>query len=171
MSLPFFLIWGTRVNIQQKVGLVIVFSFGLFIIAAAIVRAVEITGKAYSDQAALAIWSVAESSICNHDRWLPPPFRAVISKGPNSTQYRYGVSSANSVSYPASSRVNLRSNTTNWSEAPLPVQDHRQYRNLDFEMNAPQNVQLDGGRSLDARNPRTRSCELGTSKLTWCRNL
>ncbi|KAJ5442523.1 hypothetical protein N7445_005530 [Penicillium cf. griseofulvum] len=152
MSLPFFLIWGTRVNIQQKVGLVIVFSFGLFIIAAAIVRAVEITGKAYSDQAALAIWSVAESSICN-------------------TQYRYGVSSANSVSYPASSRVNLRSNTTNWSEAPLPVQDHRQYRNLDFEMNAPQNVQLDGGRSLDARNPRTRSCELGTSKLTWCRNL
>jgi hypothetical protein len=74
-----------------------------------------------------------------------PPFRAVISKGPNGTQYRYGFSSANSVSYPASSRVHLRSNTTNWSEAPLPVQDHRQYRNLDFEMNAPKNVHLDGG--------------------------
>ena len=48
---------------QQKIGLVIVFCLGIVIVAAAIIRAVAITGKAYSDQAALAVWSVVESSI------------------------------------------------------------------------------------------------------------
>jgi hypothetical protein len=64
MSLPLRILWNARINSKQKVGLVIVFSLGFIIIAAAIVRAVEISGKAYSDQAALAVWSIAESSIC-----------------------------------------------------------------------------------------------------------
>ncbi|KAJ5531709.1 hypothetical protein N7527_005102 [Penicillium freii] len=48
---------------QQKIGLVIVFCLGIVIVTAAIIRAVAITGKAYSDQAALAVWSIIESSI------------------------------------------------------------------------------------------------------------
>lgn len=64
MFLPLRIIWQAKINMQQKVGLVIFFCLGFLIIAAAIVRAFGITGKAYSDQAGLAVWSVAESSIC-----------------------------------------------------------------------------------------------------------
>ncbi|KAJ5355965.1 hypothetical protein N7517_010574 [Penicillium concentricum] len=135
MSLPLSLIWGTRINLQQKIGLAVVFGFGFVIIGAAIVRAIEITGKAYSDQAALAIWTIIVGCL--------PPFRAVISKSPSVTQYRYGFSSGNSGVYPTSPRGKLRSTTTNWNEVSLPVQDHRQYHNLDYEMNAPQNVHID----------------------------
>lgn len=49
---------------QQNIALVIVFCLGIVIVAAAIIRAVAITGKAYSDQAALAVWSVVESLMC-----------------------------------------------------------------------------------------------------------
>lgn len=64
MSLPLRIIWQAKINMQQKIGLVIVFCLGIVIVAAAIIRAVAITGKAYSDQAALAVWSIVESSIC-----------------------------------------------------------------------------------------------------------
>ncbi|KAJ5951955.1 uncharacterized protein N7479_010368 [Penicillium vulpinum] len=71
-----------------------------------------------------------------------PPFRAIISKGPSSIQYRYGFSSGNSASHPISPHGKLRPTTTNWSEVPLPVQD---YHNLDFEMHTPQAVHINGG--------------------------
>ncbi|OQE44787.1 hypothetical protein PENCOP_c002G08387 [Penicillium coprophilum] len=137
MSLPLSLIWGSRISLQQKIGLVVVFGFGFVIIGAAVVRAVEITGKAYSDQAALAIWTLIVGCL--------PPFRAVLSKGPSTVQYRYGFSSGNSAVHPASPRNMLRSTRTNWSEVPLPVQDHRQYHNLDIEMKSPQDMRITRG--------------------------
>ncbi|KAJ5496541.1 hypothetical protein N7463_008528 [Penicillium fimorum] len=142
MSLPLSLIWGTKVNAQQKIGLAVVFSFVFLIIGAAIVRAIEITGKAYSDQAALAVWSIAESKAMLVG--CLPPFRAIISKSPSISPYRYGFSSGNSAVYPASPRNKLRSTAANWSEVSLPVQGHRQYHNLDIEMSAPQNVDING---------------------------
>ncbi|KAJ5780820.1 hypothetical protein N7457_005980 [Penicillium paradoxum] len=150
MFLPLSLIWGTRINSRQKIGLAIVFSFGFMIIATAIVRAVEITGKAYSDQAALAVWSIVESSIC---KWPPtldplkytndskaiivgclPPFRSIISSGKSISQYRYGLSSGAPASNPISPNDKLRASTSNWGDASLTVQNQRGYQNMDLEM-------------------------------------
>ncbi|KAJ5124976.1 uncharacterized protein N7515_008801 [Penicillium bovifimosum] len=92
MSLPLRIIWQAKINMQQKIGLAILFCLGFVVVAAAIVRAIEITGKAYSDQAALAVWSVVESSISIIVGCLPP-FRAIISKS-NAIQSPYGSSGA-----------------------------------------------------------------------------
>lgn len=64
MALPLRILWKAKITRQQKIGLGVVFCVGFIIIATAIVRAIEITGRAYSDQVGLAIWSIAESSIC-----------------------------------------------------------------------------------------------------------
>lgn len=58
------IIWNTGLTRSQKLGLGIVFCLGLIIIAAAIARAVQISGNAYADITSVAIWSIAESSIC-----------------------------------------------------------------------------------------------------------
>lgn len=172
MSLPLSIIWGTRINFQQKVGLVIVFCFGFLIIAVAIVRAVMITGRAYSDQAALAIWSIAESSICKSTPTLDvqlkytnyrkamivgclPPFRAILSTGPNSIQYRYGLGNSNLTDYPNFPLSKPRSTTGNWSEDPLPTHDQQQYNNMEFEMHTPQDVHVNGGQGGGSSNATT----------------
>lgn len=72
MSLPMGLIWKAKMSLHQKAGLAVVFSLGLIIIAVAIIRAVEVTGKAYTDPIALAAWGVAESSICMFDAQSHP---------------------------------------------------------------------------------------------------
>lgn len=64
MAFALRIVWSTTITPSQKIGLGIVFSLGAFIIAFAVVRAINITGRAYSDQAGLAVWSIAESSIC-----------------------------------------------------------------------------------------------------------
>ncbi|KAF5858712.1 hypothetical protein ETB97_003880 [Aspergillus alliaceus] len=63
MCLPPRLLQKAKINKHQKLGLAVVFCVGFIIIATAIVRAIEITGKSYSDQVGLAVWSIAESSI------------------------------------------------------------------------------------------------------------
>ena len=64
MGLPLRILVKSKITRQQKIGLGVVFCVGFIIIAIAVVRAVQIIGKAYSDQVNLAIWSIAESSIC-----------------------------------------------------------------------------------------------------------
>lgn len=70
MSIGVKIISGTRITMRQKAGvgiyiyIYIFFCLGIFIIVAAIVRAVEISDKAYTDIVGVAVWSVAESSIC-----------------------------------------------------------------------------------------------------------
>jgi hypothetical protein len=66
MGFALSIIWSTKISLHQKVGLGAVFSLGLIIIAFAVVRAINITGRSYSDQAGLAVWGIAESSICMH---------------------------------------------------------------------------------------------------------
>jgi hypothetical protein len=56
-----------RINRRQKYGLGAVFCLCMFVVAAAIVRAIEVTGKAFSDPAGLAIWGVTEATI---GKWL-----------------------------------------------------------------------------------------------------
>ena len=65
MSLPLRIIWVAKINVKQKVGLALVFMIGFAIIAAAIIRAVEISGTStFSDPGALAVWGIVETSIC-----------------------------------------------------------------------------------------------------------
>lgn len=64
MALPMRLLWRAKLNPRQKLGLMAVFSLGFFIIAIAIARAVQVSGQSYSDPLSLAIWSIAESSVC-----------------------------------------------------------------------------------------------------------
>lgn len=66
MGFALSIIWSTNISLHQKVGLGTVFSLGLVIIAFAVVRAINITGRSYSDQAGLAVWGIAESSICKN---------------------------------------------------------------------------------------------------------
>ncbi|KAJ5676280.1 hypothetical protein N7536_012452 [Penicillium majusculum] len=146
MSLPLRIIWQAKINMQQKIGLVIVFCLGIVIVAAAIIRAVAITGKAYSDQAALAVWSIVESSISIIVGCLPP-FRAIISTKPNTNQSPYGSSGATPNSYDRnhSARGKHRSDAASWSEPPLPLHDLGPYQNsLDYRTCA-QDVYISGG--------------------------
>lgn len=64
MSIGVHILWGTTMTIRQKIGIGVIFCLGVFIIVAAIVRAIEISNKAYSDIVGVGVWSVAESSIC-----------------------------------------------------------------------------------------------------------
>lgn len=70
MGIGVTIICGTRINRRERLSLGVIFSLGIIIVAAAIVRAIQISGKAYTDMAGVAIWSIAESSICRPS--LPP---------------------------------------------------------------------------------------------------
>ncbi|KAL4748447.1 hypothetical protein BDW72DRAFT_195746 [Aspergillus terricola var. indicus] len=88
MGFALSIIWSTKISIHQKVGLGAVFSLGLIIIAFALVRAINITGRSYSDQAGLAVWGIAESSISVIVGCLPP-FKTFLSRSSSSRASRY----------------------------------------------------------------------------------
>ncbi|KAL5046478.1 hypothetical protein BDW71DRAFT_207272 [Aspergillus fruticulosus] len=83
MTFALWIVWSTTISLRQKLGLVVVFSLGGIIIAFAIVRAVNILGRSYTDAVGLAVWGVAESSISVIVGCLPP-FKTFLSRN-NST--------------------------------------------------------------------------------------
>ncbi|KAK9561245.1 hypothetical protein ACP6JD_002241 [Aspergillus fumigatus] len=179
MYLPLRILWKTKMNLHQKLGLATVFCLGFVIIAAAIIRAVAITGKAYSDQAALAIWGIAESSICMYyiQRRLVqptltckamivgclPPFKSFITSGSSSANYNYNYNynssqrAANHYNRSASSaRIKKRSiTTTSWSGLPIPLQERNlnAYQNLEYESQGKHDVHIAGGVNTRAAPP------------------
>ncbi|EXJ84958.1 hypothetical protein A1O3_05633 [Capronia epimyces CBS 606.96] len=72
MSLPLRLLKELQVTRPQKIGLAIVFSLGLAIIAVAIIRLTQIIGQARADPVGLAVWGLVESSISVIIGSLPP---------------------------------------------------------------------------------------------------
>ncbi|KAH8423752.1 uncharacterized protein LDX57_001508 [Aspergillus melleus] len=140
MAIGLSIIWNTGITRRQKLGFGVVFSLGLIIIAAAIVRAVLISGKAYSDIAGVAIWSVTESSISIIVGCLPPFKIFVSSDSGSSVRYtsRYSRSGG-------SKRKSLR--PSSWSDVPLPLplQERQVYRNLDYELHA-RDTNITGGK-------------------------
>ncbi|KAE8415081.1 hypothetical protein BDV36DRAFT_311240 [Aspergillus pseudocaelatus] len=146
MGLPLRILWKAKITRQQKIGLGVVFCVGFIIIATAIVRAIEITGRAYSDQVGLAIWSIAESSISVIVGCLPP-FKSFISRNSSTNQYPYGSSgyTGNRYDRSATSARKKRSLiTTSLSEVPLPLEDMKSYRDLGYDSHR-QNVHITGG--------------------------
>ncbi|KAH3371389.1 hypothetical protein KXW99_000318 [Aspergillus fumigatus] len=162
MYLPLRILWKTKMNLYQKLGLATVFCLGFVIIAAAIIRAVAITGKAYSDQAALAIWGIAESSISMIVGCLPP-FKSFITSGSSSANYNYNYNynssqrAANHYNRSASSaRIKKRSiTTTSWSGLPIPLQERNlnAYQNLEYESQGKHDVHIAGGVNTRAAPP------------------
>ncbi|GAB1195991.1 hypothetical protein APSETT444_005256 [Aspergillus pseudonomiae] len=145
MGLPLRILVKSKITRQQKIGLGVVFCVGFIIIAIAVVRAVQIIGKAYSDQVNLAIWSIAESSISVIVGCLPP-FKSFISRTSSTNQYPYGSSgyAANHYDRSATSARKKRSLITSLSEVPLPLHDMKPYRDLGYESHR-QNVHITGG--------------------------
>ncbi|EAW09348.1 uncharacterized protein ACLA_035510 [Aspergillus clavatus NRRL 1] len=137
MYFPLRILWKTKMNLRQKLGLATVFCLAFIIIAASIVRAVAITGKSYSDQAALSVWSIAESSISMIVGCLPP-FKTFVSGNNSSANYNYNYNSSRLAgnNYDRSSaRIKRRSVTTgSWSELPIPLQERSRntYQNLEY---------------------------------------
>ncbi|KAL4866988.1 hypothetical protein BDV12DRAFT_198718 [Aspergillus spectabilis] len=127
------IVWSTRITFHQKVGLGIVFSLGAIIIAFAVVRAINITGRAYSDQAGLAVWSIAESSISVIVGCLPP-FKTFLSRNSSTYATRYHPTYSRSGNSARQKRSTTQ--TTSWSEMPLEPE---------FEMSVPR-VHISAGR-------------------------
>ncbi|EAW21803.1 uncharacterized protein NFIA_069740 [Aspergillus fischeri NRRL 181] len=162
MYLPLRILWKTKMNLHQKLGLATVFCLGFIIIAAAIIRAVAITGKAYSDQAALAIWGIAESSISMIVGCLPP-FKSFITSRSSSANYNYNYNynsserAANHYNRSGSSaRIKKRSiTTTSWSGLPIPLQERNlnAYQNLEYETQGKHDVHIAGGVNVRAVPP------------------
>ncbi|KAJ5364536.1 uncharacterized protein N7496_010249 [Penicillium cataractarum] len=115
-----------------------------FAIIGAIIRAIEIVGKAYSDQAALAVWGIAESTISMVVGCLPP-FKSLIVSKSNASQYAYGPSTFNSNSYATPSLPKRKSAIAAWHEDDVPLQDRRTYQNLDGDL-YKQGVHISGSR-------------------------
>lgn len=71
MTLALWIVWSTTISLRQKLGLLVVFSLGGIIIAFAVVRAINILGRSYTDAVGLAVWGIAESSICMFEPATP----------------------------------------------------------------------------------------------------
>ena len=63
MLLPLHLLPKLHVNKRQKIGLASVFCIAFIIIATAIVRLTQITGKIETDPVGLPLWDIVESSV------------------------------------------------------------------------------------------------------------
>ncbi|KAB8237011.1 uncharacterized protein BDW43DRAFT_308023 [Aspergillus alliaceus] len=148
---PLRLLQKAKINKHQKLGLAVVFCVGFIIIATAIVRAIEITGKSYSDQVGLAVWSIAESSISVIVGCLPP-FKSFISKKSSTTPYLYASSyTGNRYDRSATSARKKRSLVaTSWSKMPLPLKDMKSYREFEYEPHS-RDVHITGGASGQER--------------------
>lgn len=176
MSIGVQIIWGTRITTRQKAGVGIVFCLGIFIIVAAIVRAVEISDKAYTDIVGVGVWSVAESSICMRPHVANvgyhrlksllrcflamivgclPPFKEFVSRDNGSSKATIGGRETGSRTT-GSSHIRNRS----WSEIPLPLEESEQqvYRDLDYEL-YERGTTVVGGAGLS--NSRTSTSEDG----------
>ncbi|KAL4916777.1 hypothetical protein BDW62DRAFT_218598 [Aspergillus aurantiobrunneus] len=127
------IVWSTTITVNQKVGLGVVFSLGAIIIAFAVVRAINITGRAYSDQVGLAVWGIAESSISVIVGCLPP-FKTFLSRHNSTYAARYPPSYDRSGLSPRQKRSLTQ--TTSWSEVAL---------GSEYEMSTPQ-VNISVGR-------------------------
>ena len=112
MVLPIRLLHKLQITRKQKFGLVAVFSLGFIIIAAAIVRLIQIKGQDRSDPVGLAVWGLVESTISVIVGSLPP-LKAFIARKfgtsqdrPYSPYDRYGNkrSSANAKGYSSATR-------------------------------------------------------------------
>ncbi|KAL4971700.1 hypothetical protein BDW66DRAFT_155416 [Aspergillus desertorum] len=88
MAFALWIVWSTTISLRQKLGLVAVFSLGAVIIAFAIVRAVNILGRSYTDAVGLAVWGVAESSVSVIVGCLPP-FKTFLSRSNSTYPSRY----------------------------------------------------------------------------------
>ncbi|KAB8071731.1 hypothetical protein BDV29DRAFT_193072 [Aspergillus leporis] len=135
--------------IHQNVGLVIVFCVGFIIIATAIIRAIEIPGRAYSDQIGLAIWCITESSISVIVGCLSR-FKYFISQKPSTTLYLYGSSgymASRQDRSQASARIKRFLVTA--SSSQIPLEDMKSYRNLEYESHA-RDVHDTGGIGMQA---------------------
>lgn len=73
MAMPLSLLYRIQISNKQKIGLATVFSLALIIIITAIIRAVEITKKARTDPALLALWSIIESTVGTFYPFPPIP--------------------------------------------------------------------------------------------------
>ncbi|KAL3473280.1 hypothetical protein BJX99DRAFT_233952 [Aspergillus californicus] len=114
MAFALRIVWSTTISFRQKLGLVVVFMLGAIIIAFAIVRAVNILGRAYTDAVGLAVWGIAESSISVIVGCLPP-FKTLLSRSNSTYASRYPPV------YTQSTTRNKRSviKTASLSEIPL----------------------------------------------------
>ncbi|KAL4899837.1 hypothetical protein BDW74DRAFT_183325 [Aspergillus multicolor] len=114
MGFALSIVWSTTISFHQKVGLGAVFSLGAIIIAFAIVRAINITGRSYSDQAGLAVWGIAESSVSVIVGCLPP-FKTFLSRSNSSYVSR---------SLPSYSRYRQKrsTQTTTTTSSDIPLQ-------------------------------------------------
>ncbi|CAG8297953.1 unnamed protein product [Penicillium salamii] len=124
MSLPLRIIWVAKINVKQKVGLALVFLIGFSIIAAAIVRAVEISGTStFSDPGALAVWVVVGSL---------PPFRAIISPPMSAVRSPYGSSGVRPNSYDRNNSAHGKgpSIPVGWGDSP-PAHSYKIYHKQD----------------------------------------
>ncbi|KAL4880357.1 hypothetical protein BJY04DRAFT_80460 [Aspergillus karnatakaensis] len=119
MGVALRIVWSTTITFHQKVGLGIVFSLGAIIIAFAVVRAVNITGQAYSDQVGLAVWGIAESSISVIVGCLPP-FKTFLSRNNTTDASRYTPTYSRSAR--SSRRKRSITQTTTWSQQPLEAE-------------------------------------------------
>ncbi|PLN78485.1 hypothetical protein BDW42DRAFT_195802 [Aspergillus taichungensis] len=137
MGIGVTIVCGTRINRRERLSLGVIFSLGIIIVAAAVVRAIQISGKAYTDMAGVAIWSVAESSISVIIGCLPP-FKIFLSRHPSFAPYTSGSAGpylqSGASSTPAKPHV--------WSDTPPP--QRRLYQNLDFELHS-RNTDIVGG--------------------------
>ncbi|KAL3470343.1 hypothetical protein BJX99DRAFT_251312 [Aspergillus californicus] len=116
MAFALRIVWSTSITFRQKLGLVVVFSLCAVIIAFSVVRAIIITGRAYSDQAGLAVWSIAESSISVIVGCLPP-FKTFLSRRNSTYASRYPPVSSRSAS--SARRKRPATPTISWSAMPL----------------------------------------------------
>ncbi|KAL2813636.1 hypothetical protein BDW59DRAFT_167446 [Aspergillus cavernicola] len=127
------IVCSTRITVHQKADLAVVFSLGAIIIAFAVVRAINITRRAYSDQAGLAVWSIAESSISVIVGCLAP-FKTFLSRSNSTYASRYPPTyHRSSISTRRKRSVTL---TTTLSEIPLETE---------YELSPPR-VEVSAGR-------------------------
>lgn len=141
------ILWKAKLSLRQKLGLTAVFCLGFFIIAMAIVRAVEVTGKTYSDPVALAVWGIAESSVCRLRltiyltvRANPlanlavivgclPPFKSLLAARSRANDTHASSGSRINVSR-AAKRSKRPSLTSGWGATAVPLQTRSTYRAL-----------------------------------------
>ncbi|KAE8379182.1 hypothetical protein BDV26DRAFT_280461 [Aspergillus bertholletiae] len=151
MGLPLRILWKAKITRPQKVGLGVVFCVGFIIISISIVRAVQITGKVYSDQVSLAVWSTTESSICTFIILAVivgclPPFKSFISRNTSTKQYPYGSSRYTGNRYDRSTASGRhRHSLVAESLSEVPLENMKRYHELGYESHGP-NVHITGGR-------------------------
>ncbi|GKT54210.1 short-chain dehydrogenase reductase sdr [Colletotrichum tofieldiae] len=145
LSIPIPMLWGAQLPLRKKLGLIVLFSGGIFVTMAGILRCVLIIANPVTGAQQAGSWAVRETFVAIVTtnipmifplvrRWLTPIFGSITSTLSRGTNNRYGNSKRSDLPAPGSIKLDDVTNGSSSGNKKKGRQPFSQYPITEFTL-------------------------------------